>query len=309
MSTHIPLSDWLSSAWARHADEPQAVADELKQRLDDAASDDDVDRLAHLAHHVFGEHLGAFGAGQQALMTLAHSAGKRGVLTAGGAAEAALQRYAASLALAKGGRDARPGLAAEDALRVGIMAATSLGPHDAERATVLFDQTLAQARTAALADSSPANRTLAAFANNLAGALADMPTRSTTHTALMLNAAQAARVYWEKAGTWLHVERAEYRLALCQRVAGNTAVAREHALQCLRIVAAHGGVALERFFGEEQLLLAEREAGHDSAAAESLARMEAAYAGLAAEDQAWCLASLTKVGGAAPVAHAPPPAP
>lgn len=304
MSATITLNDWLGSAWARHADEPQAVADELKQRLDDAASDDDVERLAHLAHHVFGEHLGAFGAGQQALMALAHNAGKRGVMTASGAAEAALQRYAASLALAKGGRDARSGLSAEDAVRVGVMAATSLGPHDAGRATVLFDQSLAQAE--ALPDASPACRTLASFANNLAGSLAELPVRNAAHTALMLSAAQAARVYWEKAGTWLHVERAEYRLAISQRVAGHPAAARAHALECLRIVAANGEVALERFFGEEQLLLAERALGNEAAAAASLARMEAAYTGLAAEDQAWCLQSLAAVGGSAP---APPEQP
>ncbi|HEY8708172.1 MAG TPA: hypothetical protein VIM34_09255, partial [Burkholderiaceae bacterium] len=148
--------------------------------------------------------------------------------------------------------------------------------------------------------ADPMNRALAVTSNNLACTLEHKTHRSTRECELMILAAQAARRYWERAGTWLETERAEYRLAMTWLQAGDPAQAREHAQACLDIVAANGAVALERLFGWEALGHVEHAAGDPAAHAEALARAREAYAELDEADQVWCAASVEAL--AAPVA-------
>ena len=107
--------------------------------------------------------------------------------------------------------------------------------------------------------------------------------------------AQTARHHWAIAGTWLETERAEYRLANTWLQAGDLARAREHAQACLEIVAANGGVALERLFGWEALGLVERAAGNATGHAQALARAREAFAELDESDKSWCAASVDKL--------------
>ncbi|MDP2307547.1 MAG: hypothetical protein Q8P18_16085 [Pseudomonadota bacterium] len=68
---------------------------------------------------------------------------------------------------------------------------------------------------AILADATEAlHRSIAMTGNNLAVSLEQRVQRSPEEDTLMLRAAQVARVFWGRAGTWLNVERAEYRLAM-----------------------------------------------------------------------------------------------
>lgn len=285
-----PFDERLSQAWQRHAEHSRAVADELPQLVPLLQSDDDVRALAHLARHLFGEHLGAWTQGQQFLMTLQQAAGRRELLVAGGAAETHIQRCSASLALARGARDMRRTMNEADRLAVTIFAACDLGPHDGARARHLFEEAMAAA--AALPPASPLHRVLATNCNNIAGTLQELPQRSENQRRLMIEAAQAARHHWEHAGTWLEVERAEYRLAHCWLAAGNPEVARHHANECLRIVEENDGAALEWFFGYEPLVRAERELGNADAVREALANMERAFERLSDDDKAWCRKSL-----------------
>lgn len=294
------LSAWIADAWSRHADAPQAVADELPSHFAAAANDAEVAALAHLTQHVFGAHLGAWARGQELLMALAHGAGQRGVLAPNGKAEGDIARCVAAFALAKGGPDRRAQLEPEERIRVTALAASSLVDHDAARAGTLLDEALALADAATLKEGSPAWRALAVAGNGIAAGLEEHAERSEPQRALMLAAAQVARTYWEKAGTWLEVERAEYRLAHSWLKAGGPDAAdraRRHAQECLRIVEANQAPALERFFGLEPLVLAERAASRHDAAAAALRRMEEAFTGLSADDQGWCRASLEKLGG------------
>lgn len=285
----MDLKTFVADAWRDHADDPRGVADRLAGGLERVENEAQIADIANLAHHVYGEHLGAWREGLaffdrlSALPTFAPAG------TSGGT----LRRCTASLALAADIEDLRPGLAASDRIRVGAMAAASLAERDTARATALFEDALEQARSAPLDASDPAHRALAATGNNLAVALERKNPRSAAERALMILAASSAREHWAIAGTWLETERAEYRLAITWLHAGDPATAREHAQACLEIVEANGNVPLEAFFGWEALGRVERAAGNPAGHAHALAMARQAFEQIGADDQAWCRESLT----------------
>ena len=244
--------------------------------------------LAHLAHHVMGEHLGHW---QDALRFQERLAALP--LCQPGSAEAlALRRFMASLQLASGAADERAALSPSDGVRVTAMAAASLAEQNTARALLLFQDALAQADRAALPDTDPCTRALAASGNNLAATLEEKAERSAEERSLMILAAQTARRYWAIAGGWLETERAEYRLAMTWLKAGDPALARQHAQNCLQIVEKNLGPALERFFAFDALGRAERAAGHAVGHAQALHQAEAAFETLEPGDKGWCQPSL-----------------
>jgi len=180
-------------------------------------------------------------------------------------------------------------------IRVTALAAASMVDHDATRAGGWLSEATAEAEGVALPDSDPAVRALAVAGNNIAAALEEKAQRTASERELMIAAAQAGRRYWERAGTWLETERAEYRLAMSWLQAGDAAMARQHARQCLDVVMANGSVALETFFGHEALALAERAAGNAEAAAQAVASAHAAFAALDEGDRGWCQVTLDKL--------------
>ena len=144
------------------------------------------------------------------------------------------------------------GSAATDRARVLAVAASAFaGRERIGEATAAFERALALVDQPSRDD--PATRALAVTGNNLACALETRPTLSDAERALMLLAARTARRYWEIAGGFLEIERAEYRLAMSHLKAGNTSKALEHARECLRIVDANHLEAGERFFAHEAL--------------------------------------------------------
>ena len=287
---------FIGQGWDDHVKDASGVAARLQTDgialLSEARQ---IVPLAHLAHHVMGEHLGRWQDGLQFQRQLAALP-----LCQPGSAEAlALRRFIASLQLASGTAapanvqaDERAAMSASDAIRVTAMAAASLAGQDTARALALFQDALAQADRAALPDTDPCARALAVSGNNLASTLEVKASRSTEERSLMILAAQTARRYWGIAGGWLETERAEYRLAITWLQAGDAVQARLHAQNCLDILAAHEGAALERFFGWEALGRAERAVGHAAGHDQALSQAEAAFAALEPSDRSGCQASL-----------------
>lgn len=287
---------FVNQAWDDHADDSAGVAQRLQaQGLALLSQESQIGPLAHLAHHVFGEHLGRWRDGQAFLQQLAALP----ACTADGAAAQGLQRYRASLDLCAGAGDARPGLSDSDRIRVTAMAAAALAERDAPRALALFEQALADADATALPDTDPYTRALAVSGNNLASTLEEKAGRSADERRLMILAAQTARRYWALAGGWMETERAEYRLAKTWLQAGDVAQARQHAQNCLEIVDAQdpSAPALERFFGWEALGAVERAAGNGTGLAQALAEARTAFAALEEADRGWCQASLDALKG------------
>lgn len=283
------LQELVQDGWARHADQPQAVAELLATAWPLLATEQDVTALAGLAHHVFGEHLAQWEPGLSYLRSLQAHALCRGE------AAATCRRCRASLLLGQGRSDMRSELGESDRIRVTAMAAASIAGHDTPRALALLQEALDTAAVAALTDDDPVHRALAVTCNNLAATLEEQASRTTGERELMIRAAEAARRHWALAGGWLQVERAEHRLAHTWLKAGDPARARQHAQACLAIVAEQGDVPLERFFGHEVLALAARALGDDSAFDGALAAMRSAFGALAEGDRAWCASTLDAI--------------
>jgi len=281
----------LAQAWNDHADHPQAVATRWPALQALAADEPQIERLAALMRHVHGVHLGEWQRGSAALQGLRTLSAFRD----DGSSGESLRRMLASFALCAGSAESAQAFSASDRIRVGAMAAENLNAHDPARAATLLRQTLELAEHSELPDNDPMHRAVAVATHNLACTLADQPDRSADERALMILAAQASRHHWERAGTWLEVERAEYRLAMTWLHAGDLAQARQHAQACLDIVEANAGAALERLFGWEALGLVERAAGNHAEHGRALEKARAAFTELSADDQAWCQASLDKL--------------
>jgi hypothetical protein len=291
-------ASWIDDAWNRHPDDPAGVlADTASTGAALAADDAAVDGLLRLAHHVAGAHLGSPEQLAEGRALLARLAGHA---AAGEAARASAALFDRSLALTGGDTQATAGLAEPEAVRVRALAASNLAEHDASRAGTLLAEAAAAAQAADLPDSHPAVRAVAVAGNNIAAALEELPIRDAATQALMLQAAELGLVFWRRAGTWLHEERAQHRLAMCALAAGDLPKARGHAEACLALVATHDDVALEAFFGWHALGLVEAAAGARAAHAGASSRAEAAFARLAPEDQAWCGVSLGKLRAALP---------
>ncbi len=282
---------FIHQAWTEHASDPAAVAARLPQALAAVADDKQLGALSHLAQHVHGAHLAHWQAGvdfQQQLAALPACAPDSAVAQS-------LARTTAALRLAGGLGDARPGAAPSDRARLSALAAIHLAEHDALRAAGFLQAAGDDAVAADLPDTDPAHRALAVAGNNIAATLEEKPELGAQERELMILAAQTGRRHWARAGTWLEIERAEYRLAMTWLKAGDLDQARTHAQQCLGIVAANDGAALERFFGWEALARVERAAGHTPGHRQALAQAEAAFAALDESDRGWCQASLDAI--------------
>ena len=282
---------WLDKAWSDHAADAAGVAARIgEEGMALATRSDDVGALARLAHHVYGEHLARYGDGCALLARLTSHEHGPGVAPL-------LRVLDASLSLAGEIADERAAFDVPARIRITALAAGSVVAHDPARAGALLREALADADAAALDDRDPACRALAVAGNQVACSLESKPARTDGERETMILAAQTAREYWARAGTWLETERAEYRLAQTWRNAGDFVQARRHAQQCLEIVRQHGSPALEVFFGWEALGLVERDAGNTTGHGHALTKAREAFACLEEADREWCQSSLVALGG------------
>lgn len=290
---------WLNRAWDEHAAQPAAVAARIAgEGLPLARSDAQVAALMRLAHHVCGEHLARWSEGRQLLFQLGTSD------PAGPASGTAQRVFDASLALAGGLGDVRGALAASERIRVGAHAAGALAERDAPRSGSLLREAALEFDTENLPNSDPAARAIAINGNDIAMTLSEKLMRSDAERDLMLLGARIARDYWARAGTWLEVERAEYRLAISWLKAPDLAAARRHARKCLDLVREHEAPPLEWFFGFEAMAQIERALGNAPAAARAVQDMKAAYERLDEADREWCRPVLERFSRVAPAASA-----
>lgn len=286
------LRQWLDQAHEQHARQPQAVAEGLLARAAALPDDDEGTEAIQLAEHVWLGHLGHQGPAavnglQQFLQRLPAAAA---------ALQPARERAAWVLATLQGDAQAMailpPPALRWRALQNLVLALVAQGRVD-EAA-----QRLAAPAREAMAHVEPAARkAYAASCNNVASDLREGLERPASgprdaRVALMLEAAALARQAWAAAGTWLHVERAEYQLALCHAAAGDGAAALRHGRACLSICEAEGADAAERFFAHEALVHAQRAACDLAAAAQHRAGMLALLPEVEADLQAWCRETL-----------------
>ncbi len=277
------FDEFLQKAWAEHGDDTQAVADRLPEAWAFLTEERQLPSLAALVVHVLGEHLGRWQDGVDSISSLR----KHALLTEGSAADKALHRSLsvlyrcagqadeaeASLLLGSSGLGGSGGEfpEASDRIRVLAIAASALAGQDRSvEATQLFEEALDLASYGP-SRGDPAAQALAITGNNLACALEEKAGRSEEETELMKLAARAGRTYWEVAGDWRNVERAEYRLAMTYIRADEPELALGHAEACLAICEEHGRDPIEMFFAYEARAYAAYAAEQDEVARASRA--------------------------------------
>ena len=246
----MDFESFMAQAWDDHAADAKAVAQRLsEQGIALPSTESQLIQLMNLTHHLYGEHLQDWAQGEASFLPLRTSRLYVDSGDSGGMA----RRCVASFSLSAKPDFSLEALTASDQIRVQAMAASNLASSHPERAMQLLQAALDQAARSELPTTDPMHRALAVSSHNLAAALEEKSELSAEETQLMLMASQASRTQWERAGTWLQVERAEYQLATTFLKAGDLRQAEFHARECGRIVTENGAPALEQFFAAEAL--------------------------------------------------------
>jgi hypothetical protein len=299
----MTLDDFVARGWQDHGDDAEGVWVRLPQGIPLVETPPGLFALANLAAHVAGEHLGRWDDGIAYLDGLT----RLSAFDPASAEGKGLRRLQAALDYCAGRSndadrrtaEAHPGGALHPSatrIRMLAVAASALAHHHRlEEANAAFDEALELASYGPGADD-PAAKALAITGNNMACELEELPTRDEAQRQLMLRAAKVARRFWEIAGSWREVERAEYRLSSSHRKAGLPGPALAHASECLRIVLEHGSEPGELFFAHEALALANHARGNAAAAREERDRAAAALSRIAdAGFKEYCAAELAKL--------------
>ncbi|MCA9727379.1 MAG: hypothetical protein R3E12_20590 [Candidatus Eisenbacteria bacterium] len=268
----MTLDEFVGQGWNDHGADPQAVWNRLPEGIPLADTSLGIAQLANLATHVSGEHLGRWDDGLaflDRLIDLPHFDPEKpegkAVHRLGAVLHYCAGRPAETEARLARTQDPNRN-PSSSRVRMLAVASSALAQHRrTEEAMAAFQEALSLASYGPDA-GDPAAQALAITGNNLA---AEMETRAELNDeekALMLRAAEVGRKYWEIAGNWMNVERAEYRLAMSNLRAGREEHALRHAETCLRIVEENGTPAGELFFAQEALAKSHHALGQSEAA-------------------------------------------
>jgi hypothetical protein len=261
MRNRMNFDQFLEQAWSAHGDNSYAVGEQLKTARALLTQSQQVDALARILVHVFGEHLGEWSSAQRELSLLQ----EHPLCRSDPQAVSAVRVAQAALSLAQGVVPQGAKLTDEERVRaLSSACAICLGREELGNASDLFDLCL---KLVALLPPASAgfHRLLAVAANNLTCALGELALRSEVQDAQMIKAAQTARQYWELAGTWLETQRADYVLAKSCLRAGHLPAAASHAVDCLNLCRANDAAPIDLFFAHEIAALAAKALGYGSA--------------------------------------------
>jgi hypothetical protein len=288
----MDFDSFMGQSWDDHADDAGGVAQRLREQgVGLLTNEAQLVQLMNLTHHVHGEHLHEWAGGAARFDALKASE----FYVADGESGQTARRCVASLLLSAQEDFSLAALSVSDQIRVQAMAAANLANINPIRGMRLLQAALDQAANSGLPPADAMNRALAVSGHNLAAALEEKAVLNDDEIRLMLMASQASRVYWELAGTWLQVERAEYQLATTFLKAGELVQAEIHARECGRIVAENKAPALERFFGFEALARVMRAAQNDAEFELARGHAQRAFEDLDEGDKSWCEASFNKL--------------
>lgn len=283
------FSEFLSQAWSRHGEDAEGVASSLESGLSLCKTSEDLTALVNLTTHLYAEHLQRFVEGERKLREFG-----KNQMAIGTSAEFVIARAAMTFRLCEGSVDPetdRLGLTPGDLARSLAAAASALCARDAARGERYLRLALQTVSLIALSADDGVARALAISGNNIAARLEETSSRGPDQTRLMLLAAETARKFWEISGTWLEVERAEYRLAKSLLAAGRVPEARQHAELCLSICQQNSAAALEFFFAYECLASVEKAAGSELFLT-AIKNTRDWFEKIAPDDQLWARASL-----------------
>lgn len=282
----MKMNDFLDQAWSEHANEPKKVLEDIKQNLALIETETDILSLAHLIVHVSGIHLGDWLSGLELLKKLKNNSLLKD--------KTDMNRYVAILELGNNSATPIDKFSLSDQARILASTASALASLGGLKVAENY-MVRAEEIAALLPKEDMANKSLAIAGNSIASSLEEKTELKEKEVSLMLKAAKVGRKFWEIAGTWKEVERAEYRLAHSYLKAGLLDEALAHANTCLKIVEQNNNEVLEVFMGYEALALVLKEKKESSGFMKAVEQMATAFKNLTPNDQSWCQAKLDKV--------------
>ncbi len=232
-----------------HDDDPARGAALLRQIDATALTGASWPLLGFLINHVFGERLGDWAEAHARQGALANN-----LAGADGAPPAVMHRHAAVAARLAGDTAteatqtaalaAATGAAAAQAAELVALAAASLqvGALPAGEAGRCAMAALAPLDAAHWQSAGSLDVAAASQCNNLGNTLVDRPLADLADPALREALAAAptrAAGLWQRAGNWVHHERAGYLCALAASALGDAAAALQHASDALALIDAH----------------------------------------------------------------------
>jgi hypothetical protein len=249
----------------------------------------DVLALLRFTGHLWGEHLGRWDEGVAQLRTWSALPAWDG----GPSLQDALACHVAALQWCAGRTDALKGLSSPQVVTALAYASAALaGRQDRARAITAhrfaWDELHDEEGLTQWPPDAPVWRALAVAGNNLATELEELPERSAAETSAMVQAAEGALIAWRLAGTWLHEERAEYRLSSSLLKAGRHREALVAAQRCAALCQANDAPPLERFFAFAAQANAYRAANDSAGFAQRRQDALHWHAQVPADEQQWC---------------------
>lgn len=238
----------LNDGWDYHATESERLAGELEAAAA-SAEDGELEPFLHLGIHTIGEHLGDWPRARRLAEGLLAARAPRAQTARAWSRLGVVRTMAGdpigalTAELAAQGAATDP-LAAMIEARFLLVAALVGSKRSAEAATI-YEAALALAD--ALGEAAPA-RAVAVASNNLSAELLEAATRSADEDALMERAADAAHVYWLRAGDWVNEEAALSLKAFVALALGRPKAAIGLAEDALRVIAANGKRPIDTAF-------------------------------------------------------------
>lgn len=285
------FNTYLNKAWTDHAKNALAVANTFPEGLKLVQTANDLEQLGRIATHVYGEHLGKWYDGLTFLNTLS----QHSQFSANTSVGHSFSIFKGSLSLSADSSFHLKTYSISEQIRILAMSASAVSEQGQSAQSKDYFLKALELAEKDLSQEDPANKSLAMTGNNLACALELKNNRSSQETDLMIFAAQVARKFWQVAGTWIEVERAEYRLSQSYLQAGQVDKSLIHAKKCIEICAENSAPALEFFFGYETLALTERKRSNDLGHKTALSMAQKFYDQLSADDQSWCESILKNI--------------
>jgi hypothetical protein len=281
----------MARAWTDHATRGDAVARRLRLRTPPPRKPEHLLALVRFVVHALGgEHLARWDDARWRLAAL------RDHPLADDRVQSALRVGEATLDFAEGRFVPIAELSRAEALRAQSEAAgMCIGQGQLERGLEFIAASREQLLDMPDAGADE-HRPLAVACNNIAWELhARGAQRSLSETQAMLSIAGASREHWSHAGTWLHIERAEYCLALTHLSAGLHDDAWRHAAQCLAVCLRHQAAPYEHLYAHEAMARVHHARREVAELAHHADEMQGAFERLGADDQAVCRETLVAV--------------
>jgi hypothetical protein len=270
------LDELIQGGWADHAEKTAEVADRLEEGLALVTDGKGAAGFMNLVNHAVGDHLGERERATRICEAVVAQLGA----DAGADAHVylAVARHLAGDAEGAAEAERKAGIDPAGKVRVDMLVAQGrMHAGDWDAAAALYADTLA--RSGALPEGHAGERSTAVVSNNIASEALQLETRTDAQAALMKQAADAARTYWGRIGTWVNDMRSDYLLSLVHTALGQPAKGREHAERGLATIAANGEEKVDEAFLHLARARACRDAGDAGEQAASIEKAEALAAG------------------------------